>query len=152
MHRLPIWVMPVVGVLTRDFYLETLPQWGFVKQVADLPGFGDRDYEATDYGDFRIALARYFTGRVFAHITTLEDETQESYFMLTGGNPLDWPEEMLSLVTRVSENTDNYRYFLLSGERHGTIYDNKLYTEEIGGTRLRDWDCGSSSGSSCGEC
>jgi hypothetical protein len=127
------------GVFTREFYLQSFPRWGFPEHVPNLPGFTDRNYSRTDYGEYRIAMARHFTGRTFAHATTVADETQQGYYFLAGGEPGVWSSDMLALVARVAGGAENYRFFLMPGNRHVTIYDGEFYTEEGGGVRFRDW-------------
>lgn len=127
------------GVFQRDFYLDAIPRWGFRETCPTLPGYSDLAYAKTDYADFRIALAQYFTGRTFAHATTFADETQESYYLLTGGDVTAWSAEMIALVSRVAQKADNYRYFIMPGKRHVTLYSNEFYTAEINGERYRDW-------------
>jgi hypothetical protein len=42
-------------------------------------------------------------------------------------------------VSRVAGAAGNYRYFLMAGGRHVTIYRGGFYAEEAGGVRFRDW-------------
>jgi len=127
------------GVMTPEFYLESIPRWGFCDHIPNLPGYSDIEYPDTDYGDYRIALAHYFTGRTFASATTIADETQEGYYLLTGGDLGAWRREMLALVLRVADEAENYRFFIMPGQRHVTIYSSEFYTEEVNGVRFRDW-------------
>lgn len=127
------------GAFPRQFYLDSIPRWGFGEHISGLPGYGDRNYADTDYGDYRIALAKYFTGRTFASATTIADQTQDGYYLLTGGKAGAWSQEMLALTARVAEKADNYRFFLMPGSRHVTIYSSAFYTEEVNGLRYRDW-------------
>ncbi len=134
-----------VGVGNRNW--QDHASWGAFGNFSDsIQAYTDMT-EDTYFNASRLyrGMASAYPDVVFSEFTSYLDSTQIFFYFLTGGGAT--PEEAggnfvagkSGLLTGLSANLPNFRYYQSWGNIHGIIAFPDFYTYQVRGTRLRDW-------------
>jgi Pectinacetylesterase len=143
------------GVITDDFKLNDLPNWGIEQNLPDwIPGLNVPLAEL-DASKLWSIPAEFYPHNRYANYASAYDGGQGGQVgfynvMLNIDNPLswlnwwppscEWNAIMRSYVQASAAAAPNYRYYIGSGSRHTMWGSNKVYIDTTGNVPIiRDW-------------
>lgn len=145
------------GVITQDFLVNDLQNWGLEKNIPDwIPALAGRDLASLSIVDAYVESARFYPQNRFATLTTAYDgnfggQTGFYNIMLNGGNPAaalswwdascQWNEAMRAQnLETFMRSPQNFRYYIGTGSRHTFWGWPGVYDDTTGGVpTLVDW-------------
>lgn len=109
---------------------DSLPEW-----IPDVPSA-----DAFLMSDYYTALANHYPDYTFAQYNYQFDRIQQRYFSIGEDDPAAFLAASLDKsLTTISEDADNFRYFLADGDRHCIMPTPQFYTVQSDGVSFRDW-------------
>lgn len=117
--------------LTEYGTYDNLPDW--------VPGL-----ESLQPGNFTMAgyyrsLANYYPNYVFSQFNTSADRVQDRFYLAVGGQPGEFPGDLLDSLDEIHASTPNFFSYLAGGDAHCVMPADRFYTYSTNGVRLRDW-------------
>ena len=88
---------------------------------------------------FTAAAANHYPATTFAQYNAANDSTQRRYFTADGGAEEDFAAALQTSLNEVHKNSDNFRSYTATGERHCILKHAHFYAEDTNGVRFRDW-------------
>jgi len=137
------WVMLLdssFGIVPEEFHTMFSATWGmydnrplFIPEIASAtPAEMTQDY-------CQIVGDKFYPDGVTAELGSSDDVLQGFTLSIMGGDRWTWPAKLQEHLDNVSDNTERFRYFVVSGTHHIIINQNSFYEHEINGQRMRDW-------------
>ena len=145
------------GVITEQFLNNELSNWNFIANLpTEVPGVAEALTGGAGIVGYLEAAATEFPDTNWAHYTTAYDggsggQTGFYNVMLNDNNPLSaltWWEGTCAFNVKMREQalqtydrvSDNYRYYIGTGSRHGMFGHDKVYSDTTGGVpTIVDW-------------
>jgi hypothetical protein len=143
------------GVITQDFLVNYLANWGIEKRLPTWIKPLDRPLAELSIVDLWSYGAAAYPGAKFAQYTSSYDggngsQTQFYNIMLHPGDigaglmwwnaSCAWNDIMRDFAQQTSARTPNYRYYIGAGSQHTIWFFNKVYTDTTGGVLpMVDW-------------
>jgi hypothetical protein len=142
------------GVITPEFLQNEFSNWGFVKNLPDIPGVLEAITEGSGMPAYTEAVATYFPDTNWAHYSTMHDGGtggQTGFYnvmleMSPAGALVWWEascefgEVALAQSIATSAAVPNYRYYFGTGSRHTMFGNDKVYDDTTGGVpTIVDW-------------
>jgi len=147
------------GVITQEFLEEQFGNWGVEENLPDVPGIGDVPISEQSIPKIITAAARYFPRTNWAHYSAAYDggnggQTGFYHVMLNPNFFIVWEywwqsscvfnavmrQQAFDTEAAISQENDNYRFFIASGSAHTTFGNPRVYDDTTGGVPpLVDW-------------
>jgi hypothetical protein len=132
-----------VGVVTPDFRRANFPHW---RPTAAFPTFVPEidprsvDVYELELPDAYVAVGRHFPRMRLAQFNYLQDDTQQFFYTVMGGDAGEWSQNMLSHVARIHAGTSNFSSYVADGSDHCILPYDAFYAEGVPGQQsLADW-------------
>ena len=127
------------GVITDDFLQNSFQTWGAVQNLPDwIPALQVPFTELT-MTKIYIALANYYPNDRWSQYNTAQDEDQEFFYAVMGGQIEDWSDLMMASIEEIQDNAPNFHSYTAPGEIHGITNIDIFYSREVEGVKFSDW-------------
>jgi hypothetical protein len=113
--------------------------WGVLSVVPDWEEYEDYTDATLTFEDYYIASATRFPDVTFATYNTAHDETQYNFLALLGEGGRLLPDQLDAAFTYITDEIDNFNYFIAGGELHTILALPEFYTYAVDGVRFVDW-------------
>lgn len=135
------------GIITDNFLADSFPTWN---AEAMLPAWipelapGTVDIQTLQLHDLYRLIGNHHSEQMISQYNTISDGTQVTYYRYMGAAEgadaeAEWTAGMRDSIKRISDSTENFRYFIAGGDEHCILQSPRFYEVSEGGTRLVDW-------------
>ena len=127
------------GVISDDFLQNSFQTWGAVQNLPDwIPALQVPFTELT-MTKIYIALANYYPNDRWSQYNTAQDEDQEFFYAVMGGQIEDWSDLMMASIEEIQDDAPNFHSYTAPGEIHGITNIDIFYSREVEGVKFSDW-------------
>lgn len=129
------------GVITDSFFVDVFEQWNPELIRPDwITDLADVDPTEMSLPWYYETVAAHYSGNYMSQYNTAFDENQIFYFQaMGGGSEAEWSEAMFASIDQIASATENFRYYIATGDQHCILPYANFYTVETDGVLLRDW-------------
>jgi hypothetical protein len=128
------------GIITEDFLIESLPNWGAQPNLPPFIEALQRPVEELSLPELYIAVGQQFPEMRLAQTATHYDADQIFYFTAMGGAPEMWPAMFEASLEQISTALpDSFRYYVPPGPVHCVTPYPFFYEREVNGVALSAW-------------